>query len=146
MKARDLMTLNPRVVTSDQPVSHAAEIMRDRDTGVVPVVDGFSLRLRGVITERDIVTRCTAANHLPTCPVADHMTTAPLATVSPDADVHEVLALMERVRRVMVIEGGRLVGIIARADLSRYGMPAMPAEVEQLLERISEPAHTLVHA
>jgi CBS domain-containing protein len=146
MKARDLMTLNPRVVTPDQPVSRAAEIMRDQDTGVVPVVDGLSLRLRGMITDRDIAARCTAEHHLPTCQVADHMTVAPLDTVSPDADLGEVIRLMKRARRVMVIDGGRLVGLIAPADLARFGMPVERAAGEQLLERISEPSRAIASA
>jgi CBS domain-containing protein len=144
MQARDLMTPNPRVVTPDQPVSRAAEIMRDYDVGAVPVVDGPALRLRGVITDRDIAVRCTAAGHAPTCTVADHMTVAPLDTVRSDADVHEVMEVMKdaRVRRVMVTEGERLAGVIAQADLARREGPFEPLEVEKVLERISEPAFT----
>ena len=145
MKARDLMTPNPAVVTPDDPVSRAAEIMRDRDVGMVPVVDDLSgMRLRGVITDRDIAVRCLAARHPPGCPVGDHMTAAPLDTVSPAANVHEVMELMkeDRVRRVMVTEGERLVGVIAQADLARREGPVDPVAVEKVLERISEPLHT----
>ena len=149
MKARELMTPDPRVVTSADPVSRAAEIMRDHDVGVVPVVDDLSrMRLRGVITDRDIAVRCTAERHAPTCPVGDHMTAGPLDTVSPAADVREVMELMkeERVRRVMVTEGERLVGVIAQADLARREGPVAPVEVEKVLERISEPAHVAMSA
>lgn len=149
MKARDLMTPHPHVVTPDDPVSRAAVIMRDHDVGVLPVVDDLSgMRLRGVITDRDIVVRCTAAKHWPDCAVADHMTLGPLDTVSPAADAHEVMELMkeDRVRRVLVTEGERLVGVIAQADLARREGPVEPVEVVTVLERISEPARAAVHA
>lgn len=143
MKARDLMTPNPVVVTPEYPVSRAAEIMRDHDVGVVPVVDDlWRMRLRGVVTDRDIAVRCTAAGHAPTCPVGDHMTAGPLDTVSPAADVREVMEVMkeDRVRRVMVTQGERLVGVISQADLARREGPVEPVAVEKVLERISEPA------
>lgn len=149
MNARDLMTPNPWVVTPEDPVSRAAEIMRDQDVGVLPVVDDPArMRLRGVITDRDIAVRCTAAKHTPACPVADHMTTGPLDAVSPATDVREVMELMkeDRVRRVMVTQGERLVGVIAQADLARRTGPVQPVEVERVLERISEPAHAIVPA
>jgi CBS domain-containing protein len=145
MKARDLMTAQPFVVTPDEPVSHAAEIMRDRDVGLVPVVDDRRrMSLRGVITDRDIAIRCVAEKHGHDCRVMDHMTVEPLDTVWPDADVHEVMEVMkdDRVRRVLVTEGDRLVGVIAQADLARLEGPIEPVEVEKVLERISEPRPT----
>ena len=149
MKARDLMTPNPHVVTPEDPVSRAAEIMRDHDVGVVPVVDNPArMRLQGVITDRDVAVRCTAAGHAPTCAVRDHMSAGRLDTVPPAADVREVREVMkeDRVRRVMVTEGDRLVGVISQADLARLDGPAEPVEVEKVLERLSEPVHPLVHA
>jgi CBS domain-containing protein len=51
MKARDVMTPNPDVVTPDEPITRAAQVMRDRDVGIVPVVeDRATMKLRGVIT------------------------------------------------------------------------------------------------
>ena len=143
MNARDLMTPNPRVVTPDAPVRRAAEIMRDHDVGAVPVVDDPArMRLRGVITDRDVAVRCAAAGHAPACAVAAHMTAAPLDSVSPGADVRDVMELMmdARVRRLMVTEDGRLVGVISQADLARRAGPVEPVAVEKVLERISEPA------
>ena len=76
------------------------------------------------------------------------MTAGPLDTVSPAADVHAVMELMkeDRVRRVLVTEGERLVGVIAQADLARREGPVEPVEVEKVLERISEPAHAAARA
>lgn len=142
MKARDLMSAHPRVVEPADTVSDAAAVMRDRDVGMVPVVDERThMRLRGVITDRDIATRHVAERHEGDCEVRDHMSAGPLATVSPEADVEEVMRVMRerQVRRVLVTEGERLVGVIAQADLARREGPLAPVEVEKVLERISEP-------
>lgn len=144
MKARDLMTSNPEFVTPDDSIDRAAQIMRDVDTGIVPVVDNPSdRRLQGVITDRDIAIRHVAEGHHQSCRVADHMT-RDLDTVSPDADGREILRLMEReqIRRVPVVEeGNRLVGIIAQADIVTKLGPSEPEHVEETIEKISEPGH-----
>ncbi len=149
MKARDLMTPYPGVVTRHDPLSRAAEIMRDYNVGMVPVVDDpLAVRLLGVITDRDIAIRCVAPRHGGRCTVGAHLTEGPLATVDPDADVQEVMDVMRehQVCRLPVVEHGRLVGVIAVADLARLEGPVEPLEVEWVLERISAPAHLLAHA
>lgn len=143
MKAKELMTSNPFVVAKDQPLSRAAEIMRDIDIGIVPVVDSLtSMRLLGVITDRDITVRCVAQKHGASCTVADHMTSKNLATVQPDDDVDTVISLMERdqVRRIPVVTNeNRLAGVIAQADIvSKLGR-TNPGKVEEVLERVSTP-------
>lgn len=147
MKARDIMTPNPAVVTPDAPISRAAEIMRDLDVGIVPVVDDVSsMRLEGVLTDRDIAVRCVALRHDPNCRVADHMSARNIDTARPDADIGDVIAKMEkdRVRRIPIVdEHKRLVGIIAQADLAVKLGPKEPREVEHLLERVSEPVQAL---
>jgi CBS domain-containing protein len=146
MKARDLMTPRPSVVTRDHHVSDAARIMRDIGVGSVPVVsDTASMRLEGVVTDRDLAVRCIASRHFRDCPITDHMTKTPLDMVDPDADIEEVMELMERdqVRRVMVIEGDRLVGIIAQADLALKEGQVAPLRVEEVLERVSAPSFKL---
>ncbi len=117
MRARDIMTPNPLVVTPSDPVSHAAEIMRDAEIGIVPVVDDRERRhLVGVITDRDIAVRCVASQHIP---VLASMTHA-------------------RVRRIPVVaEGNRLVGMISQADLATKLGPAQPLDVEKVLESVS---------
>lgn len=148
MKARDLMTAYPAVVTPGDPLSRAAEIMRDHDVGMVPVVDDpLAMHLRGVITDRDIAVRCVAPRHGGRCCVSAHLTDAPLATVDADADVQEVMERMKehQVHRVLVTSGGRLMGVIALADLAREG-ELHPLEVESVLEHLSAPANLLVPA
>jgi CBS domain-containing protein len=116
------MTVNPAVVTPDEPVRRAAEIMQERKVGCVPVVD-FRTRMHpiGILTARDIVVRCLADRHALDCAVWEHMTILDLVRAEPDTDVRTVRRLMEshRVQRVLVTENGRLAGIIARADLAQ---------------------------
>lgn len=141
MKAREIMTPNPEVVTPDDPITRAAEIMRDRDVGIVPVVDDRTgMRLQGVITDRDIAVRHVARNCPSTCTVGDHMTTDKIDAVSPEAELDEIIDVMERdqIRRVPVLdEEYRLLGIVAQADIATRG--ASEKEVGELVERISEP-------
>jgi CBS domain-containing protein len=142
MNARELMSDDLKVVTPNDTLSRAAEIMRDADVGLVPVVDDpSSMQLRGVITDRDIAVRHVAERHSDDCPVSAHMTSETLDTVGPDDDADEVMRLMaeDQVRRVLVAEGGRLVGIIAQADLTRRLGNDRAVEVERTVERISEP-------
>lgn len=145
MKARDIMTPNPSTVTPGETVAQAAAIMRDLDVGIAPVVDDrFSMKLAGVLTDRDIAVRCVAGRHAPGCLVRDHMSRGPVV-VSPDAETSEVIATMKRaeVRRVPVVGRGRPVGIIAQADLAVKLGPKEPLAVEHLLEEISERPHAV---
>ena len=138
MKARDIMTTNPRVVTASDSISRAAEIMRDTDVGIVPVVeDSGSMRLAGVVTDRDIAVRIVAEGRDGNVNVREVMSSG-LTTVGPDDDLDRVTDLMksEQVRRIPVCEGERLVGIIAQADVARETSDKKTGDV---VERISEP-------
>lgn len=138
-KARDIMTANPQCVTPEDAVSRAAEIMRDANVGLVPVVeDQGSMRLAGVVTDRDIAVRVVAEGRGNDCRARDVMSSG-LATVRPDDDVSHVTDLMKReqVRRVPVVENDRLVGIIAQADVALdLGSDRKTGDV---VEKISEP-------
>lgn len=145
--AWQIMTEDPTTVTPDTPLTVAAQLMRELDVGVIPVVDDDSEgRLVGVITDRDMVVRCLADGRDGQTAVGDCMT-SDVASVAPGDSVHDVLDVMkhERVRRVPVTDaGGRLVGIISQADLavSYAGLDVTrEAEVEEAIERISEPRH-----
>jgi CBS domain-containing protein len=147
VRARDLMTENPEVVTPDATLAEAARLMRDLDVGIVPVVTDLDTSiLQGVITDRDITIRAAAeGKDMNSSRVADFMTRE-VETVSEGASVREVFSVMKReqVRRVPVTDtSGRLVGIIAQADLAvdYAGLDTeREAEVEEVIERISEPA------
>jgi CBS domain-containing protein len=142
MRARDIMTGNPVVVTPDESIALAAALMRDLDVGFLPVVNNrMRMRLEGVITDRDMVIRCASQGHAPVCRIREHMTADGLHTVRPDADIDEVIELMgsAHVRRIPVIEPeGRMVGIITQTDIARRLGPIDPSKVEELVERLSE--------
>jgi CBS domain-containing protein len=150
MKVREIMTSNPEAVTPDQPVSHAARVMRDRDVGAVPVVqDLVTNRLIGILTDRDIVVRHVAAGHRPDCPVGEHMTpresVETFATARPEDHVELVVDLMRRhaVRRIPIVDDNdqHLVGIVAQADIIRSYGEFDPEAVEEALATISAPSH-----
>ena len=147
MLVRDIMTASPSCITPEDPVSVAAQVMREVGVGIVPIVDNRAdMRLVGVITDRDIAVRCAARGHEPRCPVREHMTLSPLHTVHPDENVEAVIALMEweQVRRIpVVLQGGRLAGIVALADIARLVGPSRPVEVERMIARVSQPTHAL---
>jgi CBS domain-containing protein len=137
MKARDIMTPKPCVVTPTDSIDRAAELMRYENIGGVPVVDDPKVpRLVGIITDRDITVRYVArANHAP-CAVSQVMTPAPLKTVGPDATPREIAALMEAtdVRRIPVVsDDGILIGIVAEADLATK---LAPSDALPLLKRV----------
>jgi CBS domain-containing protein len=145
--AWQIMTEDPHAVTAEATLAEVAKSMRELDVGVIPVVDGDEdRRLVGVITDRDIVVRALADGKDGGAKVGDYMTPG-VATVGRNDTVHDVLDVMkrERVRRVPVTDReGRLVGIISQADLavSYAGLDEhREAEVEEAIERISEPAH-----
>lgn len=145
MKARDIMTPKPFVVLPDDHVCKAAELMRYENVGAVPVVqDPAHPRLVGLITDRDITIRCVARGHHDTCFVRDIMTPAPLKTVLPDADVSEIVNLMEscEVRRIPVVsDDGVLIGIVAEADLAVKLPSAEALPVRKRVKQYSAEPH-----
>lgn len=144
-RAGELMTENPECVTPDANLTDVARRMRELNVGIIPVVDSMeSRRLRGVITDRDIAVRAVAEGKGGNTKVSDCMT-SDVETVNKNDPVGDVLDVMQReqVRRVPVTDReGRLVGIIAQADLTvDYAAhdPRREVMVEDTIERISEP-------
>ena len=117
MKLRDVMTPNPRTLDSNATVQDAARVMRDEDTGVVPIVENG--KPVGLITDRDIVVRAVADGAEPTRPVRE-LATDTLVTGEPDMSTREAAELMgqHQVRRLLVCEGDRLVGVASIGDIA----------------------------
>ncbi|MBX6394465.1 MAG: CBS domain-containing protein [Alicyclobacillaceae bacterium] len=118
MKLKDLMTTQVSTVSPTSTCRDAAKIMKDINVGSVPVVD--SDKLVGICTDRDIVLKCVAAGKDPaTTAVKECMTTQPV-TGTPDMDAHEASDLMSKhqIRRLPVVDQGRLVGMVAIGDLA----------------------------
>src|ERR1700751_4718649 len=137
MSVRDTMTDNPRSIDAAASVVEAAQLMREQHIGSLPITDDD--QLVGVITDCDITMRVVAE-------AADRMTTAvgdvssrDLITVEPDRDLDEALQLMARhqVRRLPVVENGRLVGIVAQADIA---LSENETKTGELVEAISAPS------
>jgi CBS domain-containing protein len=138
MKARDIMTPQPRCCSADDTLEHAARIMLEEDVGEVPVLDA-KRHLAGVITDRDIVVRCVASGDRTDRAMVGQCMTAPARTCRDDASLEDVANLMkgERIRRVPIVDGnGEICGIVALADLERTSARSLKAEVS---ERVSTP-------
>jgi CBS domain-containing protein len=117
---RELMTTSPTTVAPSAKVVEAARVMRQEDVGSVPVVDDGD-RLAGIVTDRDIVLRIVADGGSPQSTPVGEIMSRDLVTVDPDQPLDEALRLMARhqVRRLPVCEeDGRLVGIVAQADVA----------------------------
>jgi CBS domain-containing protein len=135
MHIRDVMTPNPKCVGPNDSIQSAARIMRDEDTGVVPICEGD--RAVGIITDRDIVVRAIAEDGQLNRPVRD-FATRNVVSVTPDMSTREAAELMSehQVRRLPVVEGERLVGIVSIGDLAVK--EAKDGRVGDTLEHISE--------
>jgi len=121
-QVRELMTKNPRTVKPDASAIDAAKLMRDEDAGVAPIAEGDG-RLVGLVTDRDIAIRVVAEGKDPGKTKVTDIASQNLVTIDPQQDVDEVLRLMARhqVRRLPVVEeDGKLVGIVAQADVARH--------------------------
>jgi CBS domain-containing protein len=133
---QDLMTSNPKTIASESSVVEAAKIMRDENVGIVPLVDGE--RLVGTITDRDIAIKVVAEGSDLQSTTAGQAASRDLVTIDPQQDLDEALRLMaqHQVRRLPVVEeDGRLVGILAQADVARE---ATAQQTGRVVEEISE--------
>jgi CBS domain-containing protein len=134
---QDVMTSNPASVEANSPVVEAARIMKQEDVGIVPLVE--SERLVGTVTDRDIALRVVAEGKDPRAVSVREIASTDLVTVDPQQDLDEALGLMARhqVRRLPVVEeDGRLVGIVAQADVARE---ANDKKTGDLVQEISQP-------
>jgi CBS domain-containing protein len=144
MKASELMTRNPRTCEPNHDLRCAIGIMKDEDTGIVPVTEGNGeARVVGVITDRDIALGLGERDARPSEVKVGELMKRDVVSVSPDADVTEASGRMQeaQVRRVLVAEGDRLVGIISTADLARASAgrdERLGEEVESVIEKVSE--------
>ena len=132
----EVMTSNPTSVEADSPAVEAATIMKQEEVGIVPIVEGD--RLVGTVTDRDIALRVVAEGKDPQSTSVREIASTDLITVDPQQDLDDALRLMatHQVRRLPVVEGGKLVGIVAQADVARE---ADDKKTGDLVENISQP-------
>ena len=137
MKVKELMTQDPATLGPNATIGEAATLMKQEDCGSIPIVDDG--RLVGIVTDRDIVVRAIAAGREPKRTRISEIMSADPITVRPDDSVDDAeQAMRERqVRRLPVVEDGRLVGIIVTAQLARN---ESERETGETIKDISEPA------
>ncbi|HEY3569744.1 MAG TPA: CBS domain-containing protein [Thermoanaerobaculia bacterium] len=137
--ARDLMTGSPAVCTPQTSSQEAARLMQDNDCGSLPVVESRdSMKLVGMVTDRDLALRVLGRGLDSNTPVREAMTKN-ITSVKVDDDLKAVERVMtgQQVRRVPVVDGqDRVVGIVAQADLAR-ALGTSP-EVSRVVEKISQ--------
>jgi CBS domain-containing protein len=132
---RDAMTSNPCTIDADKPVAYAAKMMKQENVGIAPIVEGE--RLIGTLTDRDIVVRVVAEGRDPQSVTAREVSSSAPVTVDPQQDLDEALRLMatHQIRRLPVVEeDGRVVGVLAQADVADE---AKAKKTGELVEEIS---------
>lgn len=115
---RHAMTEAPQTISLDSTAADAAGLMRQLDVGVIPIADGE--RLKGLVTDRDIVVRVIAERKEPNSVSVGDIMTKQVATVTPDMQLSEAREIMEKhkVRRLPVVKDEKLVGILSLGDVA----------------------------
>jgi CBS domain-containing protein len=135
MELKDIMTTDVETVTINTPLQEAAEIMKKYDVGSLPVLDKDTLV--GIITDRDIVLRGVAGGNANlTCREA---MTSDIVSGTPDMDAREAARIMayRQIRRLPVVDNGKLIGIVALGDIATE--PNLTNEAGDALNDISKP-------
>lgn len=135
MQVKDIMTNDPACCTPDTPLLEAARLMLDYDCGEIPVISSEEMKMPiGVVTDRDIVCRTLGVGLDPTDMTAGEIMSTPIVTVTPETDFQECKRILEekQIRRVPVVnERGAICGIVALADITKYGTKEDAGEVLQ---------------
>lgn len=136
-RVADVMTPGVETTTSSEALRDAARTMRKGDFGAMPVVDDG--RLVGILTDRDIVVRAVAEGLDPTSARVGEVASPRPVAVGPDQDLDEAMELMAeyRVRRLPVVDGERLVGVVSQADVA---LEANEKKTGSVVQEISEPS------
>jgi CBS domain-containing protein len=132
---KEIMTRDVRACEPNATVADAAKVMAQGDVGPVPIVEDG--RLVGIVTDRDIVVRVVAEGRDANVTTVKEIASTDLVTVAPGDDLDVALNLLaqRQVRRLPVVEGERLVGIVAQADIARLGKDKKTGEVVEEISR-----------
>ena len=135
MTVGQIMTAYPEALGADDTIQKAAKLMRDHDYGVIPIIDGDSA-LVGIVTDRDIVVKAVADGHGPETTLGECMTPNP-DSVPKDIPIEHALHVMNtrQIRRLPVVESGRLIGMISLSDIASSQTPE--AQKLKTLESVS---------
>lgn len=132
---QEAMTSNPAAVTPDTTAQEAARLMKSEDVGALPIVEDG--RLIGVVTDRDLSVRVVAEARGAETPVSE-VASKDIVTIDPQQSLEEAARLMaeHQVRRLPVVEeDGRLVGVLAQADVARSGHDTLTGDVVQKISQ-----------
>ena len=134
MKVADGMTTNVVTLNSTATAAEAAKKMQSENVGTVLVLDGGSLK--GLVTDRQIVTKVVAAGKDPAKVNVNEFMTKDPVTISSEKDIHEAGRIMgeQGYRRVPVVDDGKLLGLISIADLAKHAMSCEPCMKDILRE------------
>ena len=137
--ARDIMTDGAECARAGETLTDAARKMRDLGVGALPIC-GDDDRLKGVVTDRDIVVRCVAEGADPTSTSVSELAEGKPVTIGADDPIDEALRTMIEygVRRLPVIDGDRLVGMVSQADVAREPSPEQAGELVAALSRAAD--------
>ena len=132
---RDLMTENPTTCEPSATIVDVAKVMATEDVGPVPIVEGE--RVVGIVTDRDIVVRVVAEGKDVTSTTVGEIASSDLITLTPDSNFQDAERLMSQnqVRRLPVVDGDRIVGIVAQADIARAAEEERTGEVVQQISQ-----------
>jgi len=132
---REAMTASPTTVAAEESAVEAARLMAAQDVGSLPVLDGNDLV--GIVTDRDLVLHVLAKDVDPHKVTVSSICSENPIVVGPEDSLDEALQHMakKQIRRLPVVDDGRLVGILAQADVSRT---VEPAATGRMVEEISE--------
>ena len=140
MKVRDVMTNSVIPIGPEENVAVAARTLTHYNIGALPVC-GPRGQLWGLITDRDIVTRCLASGRMPTETTVRDVMSGNLTCATPDMDVSEAAKLMgnRQIRRLPVLENGKLCGMVSLGDLAKVGEASQNAAnaLSQISDNIS---------
>ncbi|ASN53511.1 CBS domain-containing protein [Sinomonas sp. R1AF57] len=133
-KAREIMTGGAECVGENETLEVAARKMKELDVGSLPIC-GEDNRLKGMVTDRDIVVKCVAEGGDPRTTTAGSLAEGKPVTIGADDSVEEAIETMEqhKVRRLPVIDGHDLVGMVSQADIARSLPEDQTGELVRLL-------------
>lgn len=137
LTAREVMTRNVRTARRDSMLRDVAQIMKDEDCGVVPIVDERG-SLVGIVTDRDLVIRAFTGGKTPDQLRVSDVMTDDVEAVHPDENIHDIISLMGRrqIRRIPVVErDDRVIGIISMGDIANRA--DYDEELQEALDRVS---------
>lgn len=142
-KVKDLMTTNIIATLPSDTIEEAAILMKENNIGSVPVVSAGELK--GILTDRDIVTRCVAESKKPDSTKVSELMSSDIAFVTPEQSIHDAISIMsnEQVRRLPVIKDGYIDGMISFADIARNNTDM---EIAKAISEISEPGTNFSNA